>query len=164
MKQNLVNAFIAASIGVVLPIGFSYLLLYLGFGYGPVATFIIGAALSTTSLGTTFAVISGASKDVDLSQTRVGAILVSAAVIDDVSGLVMSSVIHDLGQISGNSNLGWIIGRPILASALMAIITPIVGKWIFHVPVEGRWRSLGMSPGLAAARAWKFFIFMLGPC
>lgn len=116
---------------MILPIGLSYLLLFLGFGYGAVETFIIGAALSATSLGTTFAVISGASKVVDLSQTRVGAILVSAAVIDDVTGLVMSSVIHDLGSLSGgNVNLGWLIGRPILASALMAILTPVLSKWV----------------------------------
>ena len=121
----------AAATGVLCPIGFSYLLLYLGYGYGAVETFIIGAALSATSLGTTFAVISGASKSVDLSQTRVGAVLVSAAVIDDVTGLVMSSVIHDLGDISsGGTSLGWLIGRPIVASAAMAILTPILSKWV----------------------------------
>jgi Kef-type K+ transport system membrane component KefB len=108
-------------------------LLYLGFGYGAVETFIIGAALSATSLGTTFAVIASASKDVDLSQTKVGAVLVSAAVIDDVTGLVMSSVIHDLGSIGfgGSVNLGWLIGRPIVASAAMAILTPVLTKWFF---------------------------------
>lgn len=115
------------------PIGASYLLLYLGYGYGAVETFIIGAALSATSLGTTFAVIASASKSVDLSQTRVGAVLVSAAVMDDVTGLVMSSVIHDMGRISsgGNVNLGWLIGRPIIASAAMAVFTPVFMKWFF---------------------------------
>jgi Kef-type K+ transport system membrane component KefB len=129
-----------AATGVLCPIGFSYLLLYLGFGYGAVETFIIGAALSATSLGTTFAVISSASKDVDLSQTKVGAVLVSAAVIDDVTGLVMSSVIHDLGSIAsgGNVNLGWLIGRPIVASAAMAIFTPVLTKWVF-APVFRRY-------------------------
>lgn len=34
--------------------------------------------------------ISSASKTVDLANTRVGSVLVSAAVIDDVVGLVMS--------------------------------------------------------------------------
>ena len=34
--------------------------------------------------------ISSASKEVDLSQTRVGSVLVSAAVIDDVVGLVLA--------------------------------------------------------------------------
>lgn len=120
-------------------------------------TFIIGAALSATSLGTTFSVISSASEAIDLSQTRVGSVLVSAAVIDDVVGLVLSrcarfltyawdhlqspanttfhSVIGDLKELSGpnagNVNLGWIIGRPIVASAAMAILTPVFTKWIF---------------------------------
>lgn len=51
LKQNFVLSMIGAATGVLFPIGLSYLLLYLGFGYGPVETFIIGAALSATSLG-----------------------------------------------------------------------------------------------------------------
>lgn len=132
LKKNFSLSFTAATTGVVFPIGLSYLLLYLGFGFGAVETFIIGAALSTTSLGTTFAVIGGASKSIDLSQTRVGTVLISAAVIDDVSGLVMSSVIGELGvlETSQNVNLGWLIGRPILASMLMAVLTPLLTKYI----------------------------------
>jgi len=132
LKKNFSLSFTAAATGVVFPIGLSYLLLYLGFGFGAVETFIVGAALSTTSLGTTFAVIGGASKSIDLSQTRVGTVLISAAVIDDVSGLVMSSVIGELGvlETSQNVNLGWLIGRPILASILMAVLTPLLTKYI----------------------------------
>jgi Kef-type K+ transport system membrane component KefB len=132
LKQNFSLSMLAATTGVVFPIGLSYLLLHLGFGFGAVETFIIGAALSTTSLGTTFAVIGGASKSIDLSQTRVGTVLVSAAVIDDVSGLVMSSVIGELGTLetSSNVNLGWLIGRPILASLLMAALTPVLTKYV----------------------------------
>ncbi|RAK96881.1 cation:proton antiporter [Aspergillus ibericus CBS 121593] len=140
LKDNFVLSMFAAATGVGFPIGTSYLLLHLGFGYGPVETFIIGAALSATSLGTTFAVISSASKTVDLAQTRVGAVLVSAAVIDDVVGLVMSSVIHNLGGLGGgnNANLGWLIGRPIVASIGMALVTPVVTKYIF-APVFRRY-------------------------
>jgi Kef-type K+ transport system membrane component KefB len=38
-----------------------------------------------------------------------------------------------LGKTSegGNVNLGWLIGRPIVASIAMAIVTPIVTKWVF---------------------------------
>ncbi|KAJ9295089.1 hypothetical protein DTO271G3_6259 [Paecilomyces variotii] len=142
LRKNFLLSTLGAATGVCFPIGLSYLLLYLGFGYGAVETFIIGAALSATSLGTTFAVISSASKSVDLSQTRVGSVLVSAAVIDDVVGLVMASTIGDLGELSGpNSdhvNLGWIIGRPITASIVMAIVTPIVTKYFF-APVFRRY-------------------------
>lgn len=51
LKKNLVLSNMAAATGVCFPIGLSYLLLYLGYGYGAVETFIIGAALSATSLG-----------------------------------------------------------------------------------------------------------------
>ncbi|KAL2851337.1 Sodium/hydrogen exchanger family-domain-containing protein [Aspergillus pseudodeflectus] len=124
LKQNFSLSMIGAATGVCFPIGLSYLLLYLGFDYGAAETFIIGAALSATSLS---------SRTVDLSQTRVGSVLVSAAVIGDVVGLVMSSVISDLGSLgSGSSvNLGWLIGRPIVASIAMAIVTPIVTKYLF---------------------------------
>ncbi|KAJ5643449.1 Cation/H+ exchanger [Penicillium longicatenatum] len=133
LKQNFALSMVGAATGVCFPIGLSYLLLYLGFGYGAVETFIIGAALSATSLGTTFAVIGSASSSINLSQTRVGSVLVSAAVIDDVVGLVMLSVIGDLGKLSTEDhvNLGWLIGRPIVASIAMAIVTPIVTKWLF---------------------------------
>ncbi|GAB1214001.1 hypothetical protein ATERTT37_003157 [Aspergillus terreus] len=133
LKANLMLSMLGAATGVCMPIGLSYLLLYLGFGYSAVETFIIGAALSATSLGTTFAVISSASSTVDLAQTRVGSVLVSAAVIDDVVGLVMASVIGNLGQIEGGRdvNLGWLIGRPIVASIGMAIVTPVVTKYLF---------------------------------
>ncbi|OQD87760.1 hypothetical protein PENANT_c005G08248 [Penicillium antarcticum] len=142
MKQNFLVSCLGAATGVCFPIGLSYLLLYLGYGYGAVETFIIGAALSATSLGTTFAVISSAAKSIDLSQTKVGSILVSAAVIDDVVGLVLSSIISQLRELSGpgagDVNLGWIIGRPIVASFAMAVLTPILTKWFF-APVFRRW-------------------------
>ncbi|KAJ5167137.1 uncharacterized protein N7482_005918 [Penicillium canariense] len=142
LKQNFLLSILGAATGVCFPIGLSYLLLYLGFGYGAVETFIIGAALSATSLGTTFAVIASSAREIDLSQTRVGSVLVSAAVIDDVVGLVLSSVIDDLGELSGpdtsHANLGWIIGRPIVASAAMAILTPVFTKWVF-APIFRRW-------------------------
>ncbi|KAJ5678984.1 hypothetical protein N7462_007228 [Penicillium macrosclerotiorum] len=141
LKQNFLLSALGAATGVCFPIGLSYLLLYLGYGYNAVETFIIGAALSATSLGTTFSVISSAAKSVDLSQTRVGSVLVSAAVIDDVVGLVLSSVIHDLGELSepgDHPSLGWIIGRPIVASVAMALLTPVLTKYVF-APVFRRW-------------------------
>ncbi|RHZ58994.1 hypothetical protein CDV55_102781 [Aspergillus turcosus] len=133
LKKNFILSLLGAAVGVLFPIAFSFLLLYLGFRYGPVETFIVGASLSATSLGTTFAVIKSAARSVDLAQTRVGAVLVSAAVIDDVVGLVLLSIIANLGKLSsgGNVSLGWIIGRPIVASVSMAILTPILTKYVF---------------------------------
>jgi Kef-type K+ transport system membrane component KefB len=144
LKKNFSLSFTAATAGVLFPVGLSYLLLFFGFGFGAIETSITGAALSTTSLGTTFAVIGGTSKSIGLSQTRIGTVLISAAVIDDVSGLVMSSVIGELGvlETSVNVNLSWLIGRPILASILMAVLTSLLTKYLpapaFRKYIENR--------------------------
>ena len=98
---------------------------------GAIESFIVGTALCSTSLGTTFVVISSASKDVDFSQTRIGTVLISAAILDDVCGLILVSVIHQLrGIADGDGNLGWIIGRPLLASGLLALLTPLAAKFV----------------------------------
>lgn len=53
---------------------------------------------------------------------------------DELVKLTIYSVIGDLGKLSGSGdsvNLGWLIGRPIVASIGMAAVTPIVTKWVF---------------------------------
>ncbi|KAB5582883.1 Cation/H+ exchanger [Coniochaeta sp. 2T2.1] len=141
LRQSLVLSTIAALVGVLAPIALSFGLLLGAFGHSPLEAFIVGVALCSTSLGTTFVVINSASasRGVDISQTRVGTVLLSAAVLDDVCGLVLVSVIRELRELApaddgsggGGATLGWIIGRPILASGLMAMLTPVVALFVF---------------------------------
>jgi Kef-type K+ transport system membrane component KefB len=129
LKANFLLSTVAAAIGITVPIALCYLLLYLGFGYGALETFIIGAALSTTSIGTTFVVINS-SPNVDFTHTKVGTVLISAALFDDVVGLIMVSVISDLGGIGegGGRSIGWIVGQPILASFTIGAVSPLLAK------------------------------------
>lgn len=131
LKANFLLSVMAAAIGTTTPIALCYLILYLGFGYGALETFIVGAALSTTSIGTTFIVISNAA-DVDLTHTKVGTVLVSAALFDDVVGLIMVSVISNLGGIEGGggTSIGWIVGRPIVASFAIGAVSPLLAKYV----------------------------------
>lgn len=127
LRANFFLSFVAAAIGIITPIALCYLLLYLGFHYSALETFIVGAALSTTSIGTTFVVLSS-SKEIDFTQSKVGTVLVSAALFDDVVGLIMVSIISSLGGISGNgtADIGWIVGRPILASVGIGALSPLL--------------------------------------
>ena len=148
LKANFFLSILAAAIGITTPIAFCYLLLYPGFGYGALETFIVGAALSTTSIGTTFIVISNSS-NVDLTHTKVGTVLVSAALFDDVVGLIMVSVISQLGEIEsgGGTNIGWIVGRPIVASFAIGAVSPLLARYavgpLYHRLLERRVASLG---------------------
>lgn len=132
LRQNLVLSFTCALTGIGAPIGLSVALLSGGFGYPVVEAFVLGAALSATSLGTTFVILNarrGEDKDVNIGNTRVGTVIMSAAMIDDVVGctlpstpsatklisaspVIMASVVQSLdpSSDSGSNNIGWIIG------------------------------------------------------
>src|SRR5690606_22537423 len=136
---------ICGLIGILAPIALSFALLSVGFKYEVREAFAIGAALSSTSLGTTFSVIQEA--DVGngkggMVDTRVGTVLVSAALIDDVVGLVMAKVIGEMG--GDGEGLGWTIGRPILVAVCLSAITPFLVKCTRLVvsKLEETWKKL----------------------
>lgn len=87
--------------------------------------FTAGAALCSTSLGTTFTVLGTSG----LLQSRLGVVLTSAAMMDDVVGLIMVQVISNLGW-SGTSVSAVTVLRPLLASLGFAVFTPILCTYI----------------------------------
>ncbi|BGP36304.1 hypothetical protein JCM10450v2_000200 [Rhodotorula kratochvilovae] len=122
-------ALLVALIGILLPLAFTFALFSAPtFGYPPLQAFTAGSALASTSLGTTFFVLRASGPE--LSSTAVGEILKGAALIDDIIALVLLSVIQSLGTGDGGA-LGWTIGRPVVASIAMALVTPIAARWFF---------------------------------
>jgi Kef-type K+ transport system membrane component KefB len=137
-----------ATIGLLMPIALSFLLLafalfqHLWDMYpSPLAGFSAGASLCSTSLGTTFAILSSAG----MQQTRVGVVLVGAAMMDDVVGLVMVNIVTTLG--SGGMG-GWPIARPIVASFGLLLVTLAIAPFLSPV---WRWTTAyvrsGTGPG-----------------
>ncbi|KAI0643588.1 hypothetical protein C8Q79DRAFT_1002230 [Trametes meyenii] len=85
-----------------------------------------------------------------LKQSRIGTVLISAAIIDDVVGLVVASVMPALALVqsetegAGGGSIAWPVVRPLLASVLMACIAPLVARFIlrplfWHKRVGERW-------------------------
>ena len=83
--------------------------------------FAAGAALCSTSLGTTFTVMNACG----LINTRLGIVLGTAAMEDDVIGLVMIQIITSLSG-SGASVDAVTIVRPIAVSVGFAIVLPLI--------------------------------------
>jgi len=98
-------------------------------GATPVQAFAAGAALCSTSLGTTFTILSTSGLD----KSRLGVILSSAAMLDDVAGLVMVQVISNLGQ-SADSFTAIIVIRPVFVSIAFAVVVPAV-CWAVVKPI-----------------------------
>lgn len=107
--------------GILFPIAVSLLVLHFGFGYTTLQAFGAGVSLCSTSLGTTLALLRPEHR-----QTRTGAVLMSAALLDDIAGLVLAAIIQSL-PFKGSSLPfhGTPIARPILVSFVFAFGTPL---------------------------------------
>lgn len=128
LRSNIYLSGLVALIGISLPIGMSYTLMGL-LGATPVQAFAAGAALCSTSLGTTFTILSTSGLD----KSRLGVILSSAAMLDDVAGLVMVQVISNLGQ-SADSFSAMTVIRPVFVSIAFAVVVPAI-CWAVVKPI-----------------------------
>ncbi|KAK6335085.1 hypothetical protein TWF718_010526 [Orbilia javanica] len=145
LLKNLPLSTVVAITGIGVPIGLSFLL-------GPIAnatslqSFTAGAALSATSLGTTFTILSTAG----FAGTRLGVVLTSGAMMDDVVGLVMVQVVSSLGG-GGGVNIASIV-RPVGASLGMIVGALVMGwasrKLFGSLKLSGRFDNHGVVWGL----------------
>ena len=130
----------------------------------PLQAFAAGAALCSTSLGTTFTILNTSG----LTNTRLGTVLTSAAMMDDVVGLVLVQVISELGSDS-SSIRPIIVVRPIAVSIGMVLLILLTCRYlvkpVFSL-VRGRDSSAVMrivrkQPGEAMLIAHTVLLFGL---
>lgn len=81
--------------------------------------------MCSTSLGTTFTVLGSSG----LATSRLGVVLTSAAMMDDVVGLVMVQVISNLGGDDFNAIT---VVRPVLVSIAFAVVVPVACSFILR--------------------------------
>lgn len=135
-----ISSFIVAIVGVIAPMILGY---YVSSWIIPEAGFnthlFIGATLTATSVGITARVL----KDLNKLKTPEAKIILGAAVIDDVLGLIILSIVSGIvisGTISAASiaaisltSVAFLVGS-ILVGLKAA---PIIGKWVSQMKVEG---------------------------
>ena len=133
LRKNAYTSVSVATVGLLMPMALSFLLLVFPFSSStggaanptPLAAFSAGASLCSTSLGTASAILSSA----NLQKTRVGVVLVGAAMMDDVVGLVMVNIVTTLGK--GDIG-GWVIARPIVASFGLLLVTLVLCPYVLR--------------------------------
>jgi Kef-type K+ transport system membrane component KefB len=123
LKHNFVISVLVALTGILLPIALSFILIPMFWSptITPLAAFTAGASLCSTSLGTTYAILSAA----QLERTRIGTVLVAAAMMDDLVGLIMVSVVSSLTKTVDAKT----VGRPIGVSFVFLFASIIVMKF-----------------------------------
>lgn len=133
LRANLFLSVLVALTGIAAPIALSFVLLKL-LDITSLQAFAAGAALCSTSLGTTFTILSTSG----LADSRLGVILSSAAMLDDVVGLVMVQVITSLGASGGDFQAAT-VARPIGVSLAFAVLVPVFCRLVV-IPLVNQWR------------------------
>lgn len=130
MKKVGLKAFLVAIVGVVAPfvLGTYVVGPLLMPGLSANAYLFLGAALTATSVGITARVF----KDLGKLQTKEAQIILGAAVIDDVLGLVILAVVSAMVTIGAVSigMISWIIAKAILFLVGSILIGQILAKTI----------------------------------
>lgn len=118
--------------GLLTPIALSFILTP-AFGFPLVHSFAAGSALSSTSLGTILTVLQPRVIGFDLRQTKLGVVLLSAAVMDDVVAFILAKILAIVGSGSGSgtgsNELGQGIGRAIGVTIGLAVVSIPIAKW-----------------------------------
>jgi len=111
------TAILVAILGVIFPFMFGYLLI-VSSGFPQIEALFIGAAMTATSIGITARVI----KDMNMMNSIESKIIIGAAVIDDVLGLVI------LAMISGIASGGAmdIVGTVMVAAPAVIFVVAVV--------------------------------------
>ncbi|KAL2827948.1 Sodium/hydrogen exchanger family-domain-containing protein [Aspergillus cavernicola] len=128
LRANMYLSIAVALTGIAIPIALSFVLMEL-VSATPLQAFAAGAALSATSLGTTFTILS----TTGLITTRLGTVTTSAAMLDDVVGLSFSAVtvIRPLFVSLGFGVAVVLVCRFVARPILLRILEKGVGKGEF---------------------------------
>ncbi|PGH17849.1 hypothetical protein AJ80_04672 [Polytolypa hystricis UAMH7299] len=140
LRANALMSCLVAITGIVLPVSMSFILIPL-LEATPLQAFAAGAALCSTSLGTTFTIL----LTTGLNETRLGVVLISAAILDDIVGLVMVQVISNLGNVGNQESFNVVtVVRPVLVSVAFAVGVLLICRFILK-PLRKRLHSASLS-------------------
>merc|ERR1711998_694670 len=108
--------------GVVFPMLFAYLL-FTAMGFGVMEGLACGSALASTGIGFTLSLM----KDMDILQTPLGQLVCAAAMIDDVSSMVLLAILQGATSIveTGEADVMAMM-KPVVASLALFIASIII--------------------------------------
>jgi len=134
LKDAGLKSFVVAILGVVLPFIFGLALAYYIFGLSFNISLFIAGTLTATSIGITLRVL----KDIHMEKTNIAQIVIGAAVLDDIIGIILLVFIYDF-SISQEANfthtlnvagmiLMFLVLAPLLAKTLSFMIHKFHGR------------------------------------
>jgi Kef-type K+ transport system membrane component KefB len=139
LKDAGAKSLIVALFGAVFPFSVSFATAYYFFGLDLHVSLFIGGTLTATSIGITLRVL----KDLKKEQSNIAQIVIGAAVIDDILGVVLLVFIYDFAvseELSMENTLsvaGYILLFLLLAPVMANLISDFVRKFDRRRKVPG---------------------------
>jgi Kef-type K+ transport system membrane component KefB len=146
------SSMLVATLGVVAPMVLGFLVSSRFFpNHNPLTHWFVGATLTATSVGITARVLA----DLRRTDSKEGRIILGAAVIDDVMGLIVLAVVAGVIQAADRGaafeplTVLWIIGKSVLFLAGAMVVGQWLSRRVFRV--ASRLRGQGMLLSIALA-------------
>ena len=139
LKSSGVKAVTVAIFGVIFPFGLSFLASIYWFNLSTVEALFVGGTLTATSIGITLRVL----KDIGQEKSGVAQVVIGAAVIDDIIGVILLVFIYDFAiskEISFDNTLSvsiMIFAFLFLAPNLAHLMARFVKKFAHKSTVPG---------------------------
>jgi Kef-type K+ transport system membrane component KefB len=146
------QASLVAVVGVVAPFGAGFGVMY-GLGYPPLVAVFVGATLTATSVGITARVLS----DLGRLQDPAAKVVLGAAVVDDILGLIILAVVTGIAASGAVSvaSVGLLTVKS-LVFLLVAIwvgvrLAPVLVRWVGGMRARGTLIVFSMAFAVALA-------------
>ena len=127
LKQTGIKPVIVALIGVIVPFALGFFICYTFFNLSFLVSFLVGCTLTATSIGITVRVLT----DLKRQSSDEAQIVLGAAVIDDIIGIILLSVVHEVA--SGKTIEAWNVGKIALFIFLFLLFAPFAAKLISSI-------------------------------
>ena len=137
--------------GFLLPFVLGYSLGYLVFDFSVLVSLFIGGTLTATSIGITVRVLS----DINRQQSTEGQIVLGAAVLDDVFGVVLLALLYEF-SIGGGVNMAN-AGKVLVFVGAFFVLAPMAAKLI--ALLINRFEAVSGTPGLIPTTIVSLVLF-----
>jgi len=143
---------IVAATGFVIPFGSCFALSYYVFELDLLVSCLIAGTMTATSIGITMRTLS----DLGRGQSREGRIILGAAVLDDLMGVLLLAILYNF-VTSGSLDLAG-TSRILLFMLIFFLVAPAMAKSISYV--IHRWESFSEIPGIVPTSIVSLVLFL----
>jgi len=142
---------LVAIIGFLAPLLFGYAIAYWLFHLSLLESLFIGGTLTATSIGITVRVLT----DLKLNHSHEGQIVLGAAVLDDVLGVMLLALLY---EFSTGGGINWVnSGKVFLFISAFFILAPLLAK-LMSVVIK-RFNAVSEIPGLLPTTIVSLVLF-----